>query len=161
VHRRLQANPVMATAARFDELGAGVAEAPMTPPPVGRIDTAATRWAYRVIDAWQARDWERIARGFAPGCRTMDHRRMAHLELDRGAHLATLRFAFDLRSSLWTAQLLATRGDRLALARWRIEGSDGDAGASELEFLQVHEVDDQGAAIAIVVFDLDDVDAAY
>src|SRR5262249_29348553 len=60
-----------------------------------------------------------------------------------------------------TTQLLATRGHRLALVWWRIEASDGDVGASELEFLVIHESDDQGDGVAAGALDPDDLDAAY
>src|SRR5262249_46364305 len=76
-------------------------------------------------------------------------------------HMETIRFMLEMRSSRLMEQVLATRGDRLALMRWRWEGSDADVGPSEAEYLQVAEVDDHGAAVALVTFDRDDLDAAY
>ncbi|MCI0346656.1 MAG: hypothetical protein L0221_14630, partial [Chloroflexi bacterium] len=132
--------------------------------PLPRIENAATRSWDRFMDAWKARDWERVAAGFAPGLRVMDRRKMVRIELDRSGQLETLRFAFEMRSSRITAQLLATRGDRLALHRicfYISDGDDGDAGPSEIEFLHVSEVDDHGDLAAMVALDPDDLDAAY
>src|SRR5262249_59867196 len=62
--------------------------------------------------------------------------------------------------SRFTARRISTRGDRLALLRGRWEAADGGVGPSELEYLQVIEVDDHGDAVALVASDLDDLDAA-
>jgi hypothetical protein len=144
--------------ARFDEL---TAEPAATAP----IENAATRCVVLVIAAWEARDWERVAARHAPPFRMMDHRKLMRWELDRSAQLETLRVLFEMPSSRLTSQPLATRGDRLALHRWRVEAS-GDAfghdfGPSAFEFLQVIEVDDHGDAVTVVAFDPDDLDAAY
>src|SRR5262249_19155716 len=82
-------------------------------------------------------------------------------ELDRGGWQESLRFYFELRSSRLTPQLLGTRGDRLALVRHRVEASDVDVGPSEIEFLEVLEIDDSGHVVGTVGFDPDDLDAAY
>src|SRR5262249_39611634 len=83
-------------------------------------------------------------------------------DLDLGVHLEGVRFIFELRSSRFTERVLATRGNRLALVRVRIEASEGgDTGPSEAEYLQVNDVDDHGDAVALVAFDPDDLDAAY
>ena len=57
--------------------------------------------------------------------------------------------------------MLATRGDRLVLARVRWEGATATVGPSEIEWLDVIEVDDHGERVAEVNFDPDDLDAAY
>ncbi|MGH7895900.1 MAG: nuclear transport factor 2 family protein [Candidatus Binatia bacterium] len=139
--------------ARFDEL--------VTAPRAVRFENAATRCGDRFRDAWEARDWERVAAGFAPGFRVVDRRKMIRLELDRGGHLETLRLMFEMGSSRLTVQLLATRGDKLVLKRRRFEASDRDVGPSEIEVLDVVEVDDHGDRILSVLFDPDDLDAAY
>jgi hypothetical protein len=97
-----------------------------------RIENAATRVSDRFREAWDARDWERIAAVHAPGCRVIDRR--MHIELDRGGQLESLRFVFEMRSSRFTEQILATRGDRLALMRSRFEASGGNVGPSDVSF---------------------------
>src|SRR5262249_42215497 len=126
-------------------------------------ENAATRLLDRFRDAWDVRDRERVAACFAPGYRTMDRRRMARIEFDRDAQPQSPRFGFELRTCRFADRLLATRGERLALVLTRCdyEGAEGGAGPSELELLQVLEVDDHGDAVAIVVFDPDDPEAAY
>src|SRR5262249_52960845 len=143
--------------ARFDELTTAAQDVP--------FESAATRFLDRFRDAWDARDWDRVAACFAPGYRTMDRRSMAHIEFDRETQLRSLRLAFELRSSRFMHHLLAIRGESLVVVRTRVEFEgplDGfDAGPSELEHLEVLEVDHHGDAVAIVVLDLDDLDAAY
>src|SRR5262249_977343 len=143
---------VDAALARFAEL---------RPDPL-RIENAATRGVDRVEAAWAARDWEVIAARFAPGLRVDDRRGHVHLELDRDQHLASLRFRFEMRASRYTKEVLATRGDRLALLRDRFELADGDVGPSETQSLVVTESDERGDhCVAAVAFDPDDLDAAY
>jgi hypothetical protein len=83
-----------------------------------------------------------------------------HLEVGRDELLAGLRpfFGGGVRRS---AELLATRGERLALQRMRLQGSDGDTGPSEVEFLQVIEADASGQRSAGIAFAPDDLDGAY
>jgi hypothetical protein len=140
--------------ARFDELTAA-------PPATARIENAATRSIPRFAEAWEARDWERVAATLAQDFRLSDRRTLMHLELDRAQHLASLRTLFELASCRLSSELLATRGDRLALFRQRFEGSDGDVGPSEAEWLWVLEMNDRGERIAAVMIDPDDLDAAY
>src|SRR5262249_15962337 len=126
-----------------------------------RIENAATRLSERFTCAWEERDWERIAAAFAPECRETDRRKMVRVELDRDRELESLRFLFEIGSSRFVEEVLATRGDRLALFRGRVVGTGSDTGPSEVDFLQVTETDDRGDAVAIVTFDPDDLDAAY
>src|SRR5262249_9871073 len=150
-----------AALARFDELGQGSAE---ESPPVSRaarIENAATRTVDRFTNAWAARDWEGIAALYAPGFGAIDHRSYAHLDLDRDQHLVSLRFRFEMRSSRVTAEVLATRGQRLVLLRQRFGRAAGDVGPSEAEWRVVAECDERGGYVALVVFDPDALDAAY
>jgi len=86
---------------------------------------------------------------------------MLRIELDRDGWLDNLRYLFEMRSSRFTSQLLAARGDRLALVRVLWQGAHGDVGLSEIEYLVVHEFDDRGDCVAVVGFDPDALDAAY
>src|SRR5262249_604649 len=148
--------------ARFDELGQSSAEPPPTASRAARIETAATRLVDRFVAAWAAHDWERVVEALAPDFRGMDRRRRMRIGLDRGGGWEErLRLIFERRSSRLAPQLLGTRGDRLALVRHRVEASDVDIGPSEIEFLEILEVDDNGRAVGSVAFDPDDLDAAY
>ena len=66
-----------------------------------------------------------------------------------------------MSSRLIVEELIATRGDRLALVRMRGVGEDASVGPSEIEELAIGEVDALGKLVALVVFDLEDVDVAY
>src|SRR5439155_526612 len=73
--------------ARFDELTAGT-------PATASITNAATRSWDRFREAWEARDWERLAAIYAPGFRLIDRRPMVRLDLDRERYLQGLRLIF-------------------------------------------------------------------
>src|SRR5439155_10209511 len=68
---------------------------------------------------------------------------------------------FVMTSSAPRFEPFATRGNRLAIFRNRWEGSGDPVGPSEVEWLEVLEVDASGGQVALVVFDPDDLDAAY
>jgi hypothetical protein len=125
------------------------------------IENVATRSRHRVRAAWETRDWERFAATMAPGFRRIDRRSLVRLELDREEHLALTRPLFEMESSRIQIEGLATRGDQLALERFRFEGSDRDVGPSVIEWLSVSEVDARGDRVVFVLIDLDELDAAY
>ena len=140
--------------ARFDELTAE--------PPARLIENAATRQADQVSAAWAARDWKRLAQLFPAGGRYVDRKRMTQTgDLDRGQQLEWMRPLFEMRSSRLVQAMLATRGDRLALSRERVEVADRDIGPSEIGSLGIIEVDAHGERVATIRFDPEDVDAAY
>jgi ketosteroid isomerase-like protein len=139
--------------ARFAELAA----APQAP----WLENAATRSSHRFCEMWADRDLEGIAAELPPGFRLIDRRSYAQLDLDLEQHLESLRVRLRMSSSRFTSLPLATRGDRLALSRQLFELADGDVGPSESESLCISEVDERGKSVATVMFDPDDLDAAY
>jgi tetratricopeptide (TPR) repeat protein len=166
-----------AALARFDELGSDGArpeharnaveepgrgfEGSSTGPGTrAHIENAATRASRRTFEAWQARDWERLAALFPVGFRHIDRRPLIRLELDRDEWLASYRQMVEMTSG-FASEVLATRGERLGMMRVRWEGADHSTGPSEIESLAVVEVDGQGDALVVVEFDPDDLDAAY
>ncbi len=155
VHRfdQYDLDQVATALARFGVL----ASEPAGPTPV---ETVATRSLRRAERAWDARDWEGIDAALAPGFRQIDRRGRSYVELDRAQHLERTRAIFDLRSSRLASEVIATRGERLALARLRVEGTNG-APPSEAESLGIVEVDEHGDGIVLVRLDRDDLDAAY
>jgi hypothetical protein len=132
----------------------GVAGAP-------RIENAATRAFERAFDALNLQDWESFAALFAPGFRGIDRRAMLRNELDRDEWLASYRPIVEMTSPRSTKEVLATRGDRLLLARYRWEGTDDLVGPSEIEYLLLIEVDGRGEHILVIMFDPDALDAAH
>jgi hypothetical protein len=140
--------------ARFDELAS-------EPAATARVENAAARSMEQVVEAWNARDWRRIADLHPTSAWFFDRRKRTPLELDRDRYLESLRMMFDMEGSRSEVELLATRGDRLALGRNHFVVSDRDVGASEIESLTVVEVGDRGERVASIRFDPDDLDAAY
>ena len=59
-----------------------------------------------------------------------------------------------------TSTVIATRGERLALDRARFSGCDQQPEAFNIELLSIVEIDADERIAAVVVFDLDDFDAA-
>jgi hypothetical protein len=149
--------------ARFDELTGDVqGYAELTAVRASaRIENAATRSAQQAGEAWEARDWERVASFRAPGFRLLDRRALSQVDLDRDRHLEDLRRSFEMASSRYTSEVLATRGERLALSRLLWSGAGRSTGPSEIEWLEVAELDDDGRFLTIVTFDPEDLDAAY
>src|SRR4029078_9199929 len=60
-----------------------------------------------------------------------------------------------------TVQVLATRGERLALARLLWRGATGDVRPSEVEYLLIVEVDERGKSHMLVSLNPNDLDAAH
>jgi hypothetical protein len=158
--------------ARFDAIGASPAiglPATLAKPdtmtaatPTTRFANAASRaWYDRLFVFWRARDWQRMAQHFAVGLRYVDRRRMVQLELDRDRFIEFTRQLGDMSSAHLESEMLATRGDRLVLLRFHVEVADAEVGPSELEYLNLIEVDERGDAVLWVRFDADDLDAAY
>ncbi len=129
-------------------------------PPTPRLENLATRASAVVVAAVQARDWDRFAAVLQPGFRNSDRRRMVQLELDRPQYLESLRLMFEMSRNT-EIEVLATRGNRLALFHQSWLASDDDVGPSGGEFLMIVETDDQSGVVGNVLFDADAADAAY
>ncbi|MBI3781909.1 MAG: nuclear transport factor 2 family protein [Deltaproteobacteria bacterium] len=139
-----------------------------TPPPDpllgkegGRFANAASATTGPVIDSMVAHDWRSFEQLFAENFRMSDRRRVVQLELDRDRYVAFTREVADGRTLRGDSQVLATRGDQLALNRSTFEFMDADVGPSEIAFLILTQVDHRGRIVAFVRWDLDDLDAAY
>jgi ketosteroid isomerase-like protein len=125
------------------------------------IETAATRAGERFAAAWESRNWDHLTPLYAPSFRVIDRRPLIRLDLDRERYPAWMRSLFEMASSRMVPKSLATRGDRLSLARARFEGADGDVGQSESEWLALSEVDEHGKYLVLFRFAPDDLDGAY
>ena len=140
--------------ARFDALTV------VAPMPHAHIENAVTRVEPAFQRAWEARDWKAFAALYPAHFRSIDRRPLMHLEAGRDDLLAGLRPFFEM-GVMRSTQLLATRGEGLALYRMRLSGSVGLTGPSEVELLQVTETDASGQRSAGIAFGPDDLDAAY
>ena len=138
--------------ARFDAFAAE--------PPADRFENAATRSEAEFGRLWRAGEWAAWAALTPPGFRSIDRRPLMHLVVDGETMLRGIQPIFEMGAER-RSQLLATRGEWLALFRMRLRTSDAAEGTSEVEYLQVVEVDERGQRIAAVAFGADDLDAAH
>ena len=139
--------------ARFDELTAAT--------PASHFANAAARAAARFERCWREGDWEGVVETFAPTIRLIDRRSLTGLDLEGGEVIAGLRIVYEIARSRWEGELLATRGERLALLRWRVKAEYDASGPAEVGFVGLVEVDATGRWALHINFDLDALDAAY
>jgi len=143
--------------ARFDALmGYG-----KQTPALDRFANIVTRTIDRATAAFAARDWESWSASFATDFWHSDRRTHVQLDADREEWLASWREIIEMSSERPACEVLATRGERLALFHWLWRGAKGDIGPSELEWLMVVETNERGEHTAVVAFDSDARDAAY
>jgi class 3 adenylate cyclase len=140
-----------AALAKFDELNA----------PSSRLENAASRMYDRFNAYLAARDWDAMAEILADHFSADDRRRVVNAGVRHGrdAAIVDARIIADIGFTNMTAAVIATRGERLILTRFRAWGSDREA--AQTEILHVVEIDADERYAAIVVFDVDDIDAAF
>jgi ketosteroid isomerase-like protein len=142
-----------AALARFDTLN----------PPSPRLENAASRAVARVWSCLAAGDWAAIAETMADEFTSHDRRRVVNAGVRRGreAHITQMRAVADVGFENFRSTVIATRGERLALSTIRaaVRGeSPEEVGA---EAIMIVEVDADNRLITNVLFDFDDIDAAF
>ena len=143
---------VDAALARFDELD------PQTP----RLQTAASQVGQRFLAHFAAGDWDAMADMMADNFSNDDRRRVVGSGVQHGpdAEIADLRAVADLWTRNVTRTNVATRGGRLVLSRLRFGDRDQGSEAFRTEVLSILEINADERIVAIVSFDVDDIDAA-
>jgi SnoaL-like domain len=137
--------------ARFDALAAPPVRATL-------LESTATRSVDRFDRAWASGDWAALAALHAPGFHFSDRRPAMELEQDREAFLEFTRPLFERKATQVSREVLATRGDRLALIVLRFAA--GDRAAVGGDSLFVIEVNPRGERVALVRFGPGDRNAA-
>ncbi|WP_082983915.1 BTAD domain-containing putative transcriptional regulator [Mycobacterium sp. 1165178.9] len=147
----------------FDEadLDAAIARFEQLSRPTPQLENAVGTVYKRVQELFADRDWDSAATLFAEDYEHDDRRRVVNAGIRRGraAAIEDLRAATDvglLTNIASTA--IASRGERLILMHFH--GAGGDREAVQVDVLQVVEMDASEKIGAVVVFDLDDFDAA-
>ncbi|MGH7788431.1 MAG: nuclear transport factor 2 family protein, partial [Candidatus Binatia bacterium] len=144
--------------ARFDEL---VGRHPSAAPPQ-LFANAATGFNQRLGHAWAARDWGAVSALHASTVHMEDRRRLMQMRVTADDAMTQLRVLFDVPGSRFVITPLATRGERLALSRLLFEGNvDAGGGPLAIDYLALDEVDAAGRSSQVVLFDADDLAAAY
>src|SRR5262249_34114589 len=137
--------------AKFDQLGQ----------PAPRLENAASRTVKRFYTCMAAGDFTAMADTFAADYCLDDRRRVVNSGIRRGRNAAIedLRLAADVGFTNVTSNVIATRGAHLVLTRvfW---SEDQRPEAFQTDNLIVTEVDAAERMAAVVLFDLDDFDAA-
>jgi len=142
-----------AALAKFDELSR----------PAPRLENAASQVYGRFFGYFAARDWAALAELIANHVSVDDRRRVVNAGVRQGrdAMIAEVSAIAEVGVQSLTSHTIATRGDRLALSRVRALTSDQRHDAFDAEALNIIEVDADERVVARVVFDIDDVDAAF
>lgn len=143
---------VDAALARFDQLGR----------PPQRLENAASQKHKLLETHFAARDWDAIAAMVADDMCNDDRRRAVNSGIRQGrkAALEEILATVEIGVKSMTSDVIATRGDRLALCRSQTWGRDTGPEAFRVDVVDILELDADGKVSARVVFDLDDFDAA-
>ncbi len=142
-----------AALAKFDELTQ----------PAPQPDNAASRIADRYWTHFVSRDWDALTEILADDFSSDDRRRMvgAGVRHGRDAEIEDLRAITDLGLTNVTSTFIATRGERLLLGHVCFSGPAHQPETATTEILGVIEIDPDQRIKATVVFDPDDIDAAF
>ncbi|WP_066972719.1 BTAD domain-containing putative transcriptional regulator [Mycobacterium sp. 852002-50816_SCH5313054-b] len=148
----------------FDEadIDAAIAKFDQLSRPTRRLENAASRTFERMQACFTAPDWDALADALVDDVHNEDRRRVVNAGVlrGRGAVVETMRWAADLGVTHATSHVIATRGERLVLAHAGYSQGDEDPETFRADALQLAEVDADERLTAIIVFDLDDFDAA-
>lgn len=142
-----------AALARFDELQ----------PHQPRLENRASRQYHRFNMCLISADWDALAGTMADNFVADDRRGLlgSGRQLGRDAAVLHARTVADVGVRNVTSNVVATRGDRVALIRARFWGRDSRPDAFRTEVLHTVEIDNDGRITSFVAFDLDDLDAAF
>ena len=142
-----------AALARFDELH----------PQATRLENAASRVYERLQDYFGASDTDALTRNPGDNISHDDRRRVVNSGLRQGRDAVMDEFSAlaAIGVTNHTSDVIATRGEHLVLSRARTSGRDQRAEAFHVEVLDVVEIDAEERFTARVVFDADDLDAAF
>ncbi len=127
---------------------------------VDLFENAATRASQQQEDISNAQDWQAFVASVSPNFSWHDRRSGLALDCTGEEALSIVRLSFELDEFRLDLQLVATRGEALALHRATTRVRDGASGPSEIECLAVYETDANGRLAAQVIFDAADITGA-
>jgi hypothetical protein len=131
--------------------------------PAPQLENAASRADERFRALFAARDWEATADLMADDTSTDDRRPLMGVGVRCGKDtvIADWRATANLGVTNLTSAVIATRGERLVLSRYRFSGRDQRPEAFRTDVLGVVEIDRDQRIAACVMFDIDDIEAAF
>ncbi len=118
--------------------------------------------AERLAVHFAARDWDAMAQDFAEDYCLDDRRRVVNAGVMHGrdAGVEDTRVAAEVGLlTNTTSTIIASRGERLTLERFHASGADHESIPNEV--LNIVEIDADERVAAVVMFDVDDIDAAF
>ena len=149
----------------FDEtdLDAALARFEELQPQVRRLENAASQVVQRFWTYFEARDWDAMAEAITDDFCTHDRRRVVNAGVLRGraVHITNMRAVAQVGFEGLTSTVIATRGHRHALIRIRSSVQGSPPGEVTAEMLSIVDIDAGNRLTAAVLFDFDDIDAAF
>ncbi|MDT5110357.1 MAG: hypothetical protein QOE20_2247, partial [Mycobacterium sp.] len=143
---------VDAALARFEELRSRAR----------KLENAASRAQDSYLSHFATRDWHAIAEALADDFSADDRRRVVNggPRTGREAEIANLKATVEIGCTSITSAPIATRGERLVLARHSFSMLNWPE-PFDNEMIDVVEVNDDNKVVAAIAFDADDIDAAF
>ncbi|MFI5508308.1 BTAD domain-containing putative transcriptional regulator [Mycobacterium sp. NPDC051804] len=131
--------------------------------PPRRLENAATRAESRCQKSFAMRDWDAMATMMAPNLVGDDRRRdlASGVRHGREAEIENLRAWAGVGIEQMTSETMAIRGEHLVLSRTRLSGRNYGPDGFHTDLLRIVETNADERIVARVVFDPDDVDAAF
>ncbi|MGE5695998.1 MAG: BTAD domain-containing putative transcriptional regulator, partial [Candidatus Sericytochromatia bacterium] len=132
--------------------------------PVIELDNACVRVGERMKAAIERGSWDEVEQMYAPELFVESRRKLvgfaqSDLPIDKWAQLQR-RAHEEAGGARATQEVIAVRGERLALCRLVLRTVDPSPDAPQYEFLQLYGIDEDGLINLQIWFDVDDVDAA-
>jgi class 3 adenylate cyclase len=126
------------------------------------LENSATRLDARGNAIFAERRWEDIPSVLADATRAEDRRAGLRREViyDRATGTSEIQAMAELGLQTMTSDVVAIRGERLALTRTRYAGRDTRPDAFHTEILRIAEIDANERCVASIAFDLDDLEGA-
>ncbi|OBI83885.1 BTAD domain-containing putative transcriptional regulator [Mycobacterium asiaticum] len=147
-------------------MGVGDPSVVVAPPraPVADSGNECVRAIGRLIAALNSGEWSEVEQVMATDIEIESRRKVVGFSReDRSARTwaeELKRLPDEMGSTHYSYEVLAIRGERLALVRVEVGTADVDPGAPRDEMLHVVRLDEEGRLARSVWFDLDDIDIA-
>jgi hypothetical protein len=149
----------------FDEadLDAALARFGQLSRPAPRLENAASKLTQRFWSRYEARDWDAMGQTLADDVAIIDRRPLVSFGVRQGPDsvIEIMRAAPDMGVPHVTQTVIATRGERLVLIHARFSARDQRSEAFYTELFYVIEINVDSQIAAFVLFDTDDIDAAF
>ena len=146
----------------FDDadLAAALARLDQLSRPALRLENTATRVFERLYSHVAAGEWQAVTHITAEDVSVDDRRRVVNAGIlhGRDANIKDAQATVGVGFTMTMLGVLATRGERLALTGIRVSGPDPEV--IQNDALQIMEIDAEERVAGVVIFDLEDFDAA-